>query len=298
MPRSGVGTALGTLARVALGAILLVAALVKTGDPSLFVEQIRDYDITPASWAPMLAHVFLLIETALGVALIIGWRPRLTIPAAGGLLVLFMLSIAAAWSRGYTGSCGCFGSHGLFSGPGGALIEDTGFLALAVIAFLTVRHRAGNAAWQRGLVGLAALFGIVAPLVAPSLPIDCMVTDASAGTAFDDIVVEGYDGDVHHGAHLVALLDPYGAPSAAAVEALNALAGADLHVLGIVQGTNDDLVAFMLEQGATFDLGHAPEAALRRFYRRLPVFLELRDGVIERAWFDAPPDAATLAVTP
>ena len=65
-------------------------------------------------------------------------------------------------------------------------------------------------------------------------------------------------------------------------------------VVGVAQGTNDELVEFMLEHDAWFEMGFAPEIAVRPFYRQLPVFLHVQDGVIERAWFGSPPDASAM----
>ncbi len=284
---------LGHTARIALGLIFGYAALLKAADISAFAAQIADYGLTPASWGAPLARFFVAVEFGLTAALLANFKPRWTAAATGLLLVVFMGAIALAWSRGYTGSCGCFGSHGPVRGPKGALIEDSVFLVLAAVAFWGLAQVSGNRLWQRGLATVGVVLGLLLPSVAPALPVDGWVTAARRGGQFDHVVVEGFDGDIHSGRHLVALLDPAGEASIAAIEALNAL---DTHgdvppVVGVVQGTSDDVATLIFEHDAAFELGYAPRQALKRFYRRLPVFLELADGTITGTWFDRPPPA-------
>ena len=298
MTRGAACIVIAHLARLALGVIFLLAALLKVADTGLFVEQIQGYDITPASWAPFLARFFLAIELGLACALIAGYRPRFTLPATVALLVVFMSAIGWAWAHGYTGECGCFGSHGVASGPLGALIEDSLFLVLAAIAWVGLRRREGSGAarWQLGAAWTGLLLGLLLPPVAARLPIDGMVTAAHAGARFDHIIVEGFEGDIQHGDYLFALLDPKQPGSAAAVEPLNALSDIDdvPQVVGVARGSNDDLVEFILEHDAYFEMGHAPPAALRRFYRKLPVYLLVRDGVIQSVWVGTAPTAGDV----
>jgi uncharacterized membrane protein YphA (DoxX/SURF4 family) len=287
----------GHLSRIALGLVLLVAGLVKAADLPLFAEQIAGYQILPAL-APFLARAFVVIELTLAAALLSGWRPRLSLAATAALMLFFIGVVSYAWMQGYEGSCGCFGTRGS-RGALGVLIEDSLFIALAVVGLRGLRHEAGRRRWQSAVVLAGVALGLVAPLVSGSLPIDGLVTDARPGQHFDRIVLEGFSGDPEQGSYLFALLDPTGPESVSAVPSLNAIAdqrGTDGMpvVVGVIQGSNDDLVGFMFEQDPFFELAHVPRAGLRRFYRQLPVYLLVEDGVIRRAWFDAAPEAPAL----
>ncbi len=288
------GIWLAHLARIALGLVLLYAGLIKTADLSLFVDQIAAYEILPA-WAPAMSRFFVVVEFGLGLALLANWRPRITIPATGGLMVFFIGVISWAWANGHTGPCGCFGSRGSKE-PLGALLEDLLFVGLAVLAWWGLRRRRGDRPWQFAALLIGLALGASLPIVAANLPLDGLVTDARPGKPFDQLVVEGFDGDVQSGDYLFALIDPAAAASAAIVEPLNELVDADglPEVVGLCQGSNDDLVAFMFEHDPYFELAYAPRAALRRFYRRLPVCLLVREGMIRQAWFDGVPTADQL----
>jgi hypothetical protein len=286
---------LGHLARIALGIVLLIASLVKAADLPLFAEQIAGYQILPVL-APFLARAFVVIELVLAAGLLSGWRPRWSLTATAALMLLFIVVVVYAWTQGYEGACGCFGTRGS-RGPLGVVLEDSLFIALAVIGLRGLRHVSGRRPWQAGAVVAGLVVGLVAPLVAGTLPIDGFVTDARPGQPFDKIVLEGFSGDPEQGTYLFALLDPTDPASANAVSSLDELVeqtDGSPTVVGVIQGTNDDLVGFMFEHDPFFELAHVPRAGLRRFYRELPVYLLVEDGVIRRAWFERVPEATAL----
>lgn len=93
---------------VLLGAVFLLAAVLKLMDPNLFVAQIHLYKIfsDPAALGGI-AVFTLLLETAMGVAMLLGVRLGGAMPAAVfGMLLFFTCLIAYAWPE----DCGCFGS--------------------------------------------------------------------------------------------------------------------------------------------------------------------------------------------
>lgn len=84
------------------------------------------------------------------------------------------------------------------------------------------------------------------------------------------------------------------------MESIDALAGTEgvPPVIGAFQGDNRSMVAFLFEHAPAFEgVGHAPRAALRRFYRRLPVVLALDSGVIRAAWHETIPASAEVLAT-
>ena len=74
-----------------LGLIFLLAAVSKAMDMELFIRQIREYGIV--SQYPLLvvtAWGVIILECTLGVALILGYHPRLTLPFTVLLLSGFL----------------------------------------------------------------------------------------------------------------------------------------------------------------------------------------------------------------
>lgn len=284
------------LARVALGLVFLVAAVTKAPHPTLFAEQIAEYGITPEAWSHWQAPLFIVLELSLGIALIVNWRPKVSISTAIGLMIFFMAVISVAMSKGYDGSCGCFGGASS-RGPVDALVEDSLFLAAGLLAWIGMRMddgfaRRGRSRWQLALAFAGVAMGGVAYAVGPRLPLAELATAGRPGAPFDHIVVEELGIDLERGDRLVAILDPAQEASIQAVSPLDELVGVGPPVIGVFEGDNEQMVGFMFEHAPAFDgMGHAPHIATRRFYRRLPVVLALRDGVIIDAWHERVPSA-------
>lgn len=112
-------TAIVILLRLALGALLMVAGLLKLRDPTAFATEIANYQLLPTG-AAVLAAVLPAIEVVIGASLIAlprAWR-RASAAAALGLFVTFTGAVASAYFRRINIDCGCFGTGG---GPIGAL---------------------------------------------------------------------------------------------------------------------------------------------------------------------------------
>jgi len=107
------------LLRLALGALLIVAGLLKLRDPTAFATEIANYQLLPAG-AAVLAAVLPAIEVVIGASLIAlprVWR-RAAAAAALVLFVMFTGAVASAYFRRINIDCGCFGTGG---GPISAL---------------------------------------------------------------------------------------------------------------------------------------------------------------------------------
>ncbi|GAA4682571.1 hypothetical protein Prum_053980 [Phytohabitans rumicis] len=127
---------MGTLVRLGLAAVWLVAGGAKVGDLAASGRAVNAYDVMPYDLAKVIGAALPLVEIALGVLLLVGLATRLAAGISAALLVVFISGIAQAWSRGLQIDCGCFGSGGqLGAGQsptyGPEILRDLGFLALA-----------------------------------------------------------------------------------------------------------------------------------------------------------------------
>jgi uncharacterized membrane protein YphA (DoxX/SURF4 family) len=119
--------------RFALGALFVIAGLLKLRDPAGFAQEIANYQLAPAL-APYLAVVLPTVEVVAGFSLVAApaaWR-RAGALAVAGLMVMFLAATLVVIARGVNIECGCFGTG---SGPVGwsTVLRDLALLGLAVL---------------------------------------------------------------------------------------------------------------------------------------------------------------------
>jgi len=130
---------LGTLVRLGLGAIWIVAAVDKLGNPRTFVQAVRAYDATPEWLSKAIGYGLPVLELCVGVLLVVGIVTRAVAIVSGLLFVVFLIGISQAAARGIQLECGCFGGGGATTAGTTYtldILRDIGLLILA--AFLVV----------------------------------------------------------------------------------------------------------------------------------------------------------------
>jgi hypothetical protein len=300
----------GTAAAVFLGALYLVAVWAKAIDPAAFAEQIAleglDF-LVPASW---LAGAALVLEAALGVALLVNLR-RLWVLVPTALLTVFFLALnLRAWwldaqgLREDVAGCGCFGNL-MDRTPGEALVMD--LLLLGVPTLLVFvgrpRHVRRFPPLRTALVAVAGVAAALLAWKAPELPLDDLATRLSPGTTVGEMCA-GRDAErlcldllvpeLAQGEHLVVLADLGDEAFTGSVDAVNDYAmaarmagAAPLWVLA--GGTPEEHRAFFWQYGPVFEVREVPEALLAPLHRRLPRSFRLIDGVVVETWSGLPP---------
>lgn len=126
----------GVVARVVVGGVWLAAGSLKIPDPTENVRAVRAYQLLPESLVPMVGHGLPVLEILVGVGLLAGVLVRANAALSAVLLLAFVVGISAAWARGLSIECGCFGGGG---GPAvgaadkypGELARDAGLLLLS-----------------------------------------------------------------------------------------------------------------------------------------------------------------------
>jgi uncharacterized membrane protein YphA (DoxX/SURF4 family) len=121
---------------VAVAAVLLAAALAKIGDAGTFARQIGRFRLVPLGFENLLAITLPWIELVAALAILFRVQPRAGAALGVGLLGVFWIAVAAALARRLDIECGCFGTADATRVGVQKLVENTGFLAVAVVGCL------------------------------------------------------------------------------------------------------------------------------------------------------------------
>ena len=122
------------LLRVAIAVLFLFAAITKLIDPSLFAQQIANYQLTPWLATAVLSVFLPALELCVGISLLLGrWESGALVWVAI-LLTIFSGALLSAIVRGLSIDCGCFGRSIENTGTLWPLIRN--LVLLAVTGFL------------------------------------------------------------------------------------------------------------------------------------------------------------------
>jgi uncharacterized membrane protein YphA (DoxX/SURF4 family) len=139
---------LALLFRLLLGGLFLWAGLSKVGSPLQTLATIYSYQIVLPDWlAATMAASLPWIEILLGLALLAGLWPPVTLAWTAALLLAFTTLTAQAWWRELPIDCGCVNLAALhpalaiLSTPGGATLRNLALLAITALLFLLHTRR-------------------------------------------------------------------------------------------------------------------------------------------------------------
>lgn len=135
-----------TIARLALGALLVVAGALKLGHAPDLAAALAGYRLLEGPIVSWLALLLPPLEIFVGLYLVAGLFTRIAGIAATIMFLIYALAIASAVIRGIPANCGCFG-------PSDAATADwphVGFdLALAAVAAFIAWRAPGALALDR-----------------------------------------------------------------------------------------------------------------------------------------------------
>jgi uncharacterized membrane protein YphA (DoxX/SURF4 family) len=141
--RTGLADAIGLLARLILGIVLIWAGAAKVTRPALSALAVRAYKILPYDFAGYVGFALPVLEILVGLLLVVGLFTRLSAVVAGLLMLAFIAGISWAWAHGYSIDCGCFGGGGTIAASQTQypleILRDVGIAACA--GWLVVRPR-------------------------------------------------------------------------------------------------------------------------------------------------------------
>jgi uncharacterized membrane protein YphA (DoxX/SURF4 family) len=106
------------LCRLVVGAVFLLAGVLKISDHTGMAAAIDAYEVLPSGLIDAMAWMIPALEIAAGLMLILGLATRLAAWLVSGMLVAFLIGPIQAKIRGLNIDCGCF-APGAEPPPGG-----------------------------------------------------------------------------------------------------------------------------------------------------------------------------------
>ncbi len=103
--------AIGTLARIALGALFIFSGIVKLNDPQAFAFAIKGFKLVESHNLIVQATFSIpWTEVLVGALLVVGLFTRAAAGALLAMLAIFTGAIISVIARGIDTTCGCFGN--------------------------------------------------------------------------------------------------------------------------------------------------------------------------------------------
>jgi putative oxidoreductase len=136
------------LIRVLLGALLLIAGVLKIGHPAELAASIAGFRLLPPAIVGPLAVALPYVEVLLGVYLVAGLFTRLVAVVVALQFLIYAGAIASAVLRHISASCGCFGPGDKATADWPHVLLD---LALAAVGAFIAHGAPGALAVDRRL---------------------------------------------------------------------------------------------------------------------------------------------------
>jgi uncharacterized membrane protein YphA (DoxX/SURF4 family) len=279
-----------------VGGVFLIFAILKALNVNLFIVSIGDYGVLhDASLQTAAALGTLAVETILGVALILGFRPRaLTLGATALLLLVFSGLIVYGWAFHDLEDCGCGGS--IRMGPGVSLLKNAGLLALCGIARWGLGRRSGNGGdLVKGLLATVLGLGVTAyayAQVEPPPPPAPPPGESATFAQFSFTDADGIPWDLSQGDYFIAMLSATCDHCRASVPALNDLGRQPgmPPIIGLCEGNETTLEDFRIMTAPEFPTHLIPTRVFGTLDGNAPPrFYAVRDGKELRHWDDEVP---------
>jgi len=299
----------GLAGGLALGLVLLAAALAKALDPRAFGEELAALGLT-GPLPPFVAALGALALEALIGALLVANLRRLPVLAAASALVAFFLFVTGrdAWRAAHgqvdaASACGCFGNL-VDRTPAEAFHQDLLMLVPALALAWLGRPGATRRVRARAAAALAAALAVTGlAAAAPDLPLDGWATrldrgvevaSLCAGRDAERVCLTGIAPELATGRRLVLLVDISDPGFEALARDLNARqrAGTEPPVTVLAEIPPERGQELFWTVAPAFELHDVPRALLRPLYRTLPRSFLVETGRVTATWSGLPGDLA------
>jgi hypothetical protein len=274
-----------------VGLVFLGTGTLKALDSIRFFEQVRRYRVLPPVAALPAAILFIAVECALGLALVIGLSSWL-LPAAALMLVAFAALTAWAASTERVQDCGCYGGLVMLT-PAQSLALDGLYVALLIAAWvMTPADGFAPAAWKWALVLSVAAVALAASWKSLRTPLVDLAL-LRVGRTWRRSWLKHYPRDVTRGSHFVVFLSrdcPY---CKRWVPLLNVIeVQPDLpSVVAVMSLQGDELQGFLREHLIAFPVTHMPQSLVSLMVNAYPTAALLENGLIKEKWIGELPES-------
>ncbi len=124
---------LTVISRLIVGYIFVSYGFEKILAPKDFAHSIMNYEMMPHTWVNMAALIMPWVEVFAGVMLLFGIRLKAASLICSAMLVVFIMAIGTAMTRGLEINCGCSAHAEPVGFP--KIFEDLGFLVLSLLIY-------------------------------------------------------------------------------------------------------------------------------------------------------------------
>ncbi|MEW6735733.1 MAG: MauE/DoxX family redox-associated membrane protein [Acidobacteriota bacterium] len=277
-----------------VGLVLIIAGLAKAYYPLSFVQNISTYKIiTVPLVVTAFAWLMIIIEGALGMALVTAYQRRWTVPITISLLVLFLGVLGWAWYSGSTADCGCFGPL-VKRTPQQAFFEDLILLAVLVAAQLLDRsERKSYQSMRLTAVAAVAMLCLIVTTVrslSPEQSADPVTRlKVSQPSPFQSVTIQDLSVDIQQGRYLVALIDTGCDHCQQSVPDFNKFYSQQSEyptLVAICPNSQLDVKIFQEKFGAQFPIGRITNDDFLRLVElgSTPRVFLLQDGQVLKIW--------------
>ncbi len=270
-----------------VGATFVWAGMIKAVAPHVFSGHLSKLGWIPSYLGRPAVTAIAGLETAWGLALILGVAPAAVPPATAVLLV--MLTGVSWWGvkSGRTTDCGCYGGYVVPSIAQSITLNGI-FIALLLAAWLVLPRTLETPVWKLIAVGFAGV--LVAGLAEASQAVlrktNHFMIDLSplkVGRRWRSRWGAKSDSP---GELLVSYLGPDCPHCKQWVRVLNAMDQSRglPKVIGVVAVSNEKLETFVRDSGIRFPITSIPQTLMNRLVYGVPTTVLVASGTIEKQW--------------
>ncbi|MEA1949474.1 MAG: hypothetical protein U9N83_19520 [Thermodesulfobacteriota bacterium] len=284
-----------------IGVVFISAGIIKGLDIELFIRQIKYYGIidhrillVACAWS------LISLEFALGLALMVYYRPKIILAVTGALMILFILVTARAWMAGTLEDCGCFGTL-LKRSPGTAIIED--FLLLGGVCLAWAAYQQ-NSNPERRLKWVIPAIGCVVGLIIPLASGFSLFGLSNAHVENNDLdltniqVLAPGSIDLRNGTHLIVIMSTGCAHCQDAVAELNCMVEDNelFDVVSLCADCEEDRNRFVEEFKPVYPVAQIEEDDFWKLIGQgeVPRFILVQNSKIQKVWDENVPDWETI----
>jgi putative oxidoreductase len=125
--------------RLILGGIFLYASVEKIADPAAFAQSVQNYRLISVELTNLVGIILPWLELYSALFLILGLFNRASSAILSLLLLIFLIALTSAVTRGLDIDCGCYGSGTNVSWS--RIMEDLLLLAIALHLFFFPNYK-------------------------------------------------------------------------------------------------------------------------------------------------------------